>query len=515
MWSWYDGNQPVQIQPFVVKPGPARAFDITDDDVSMWVVSPSGTISVLEARTMAGYLGVKAVESSSNGTARDWSVADMELSSTVIGLPGARDHQVWLWDGEPRSAGRRVELVLREFSVDGEFSVTGQDAFSVSPGGAIAVSTADATAVQILLSPDLVAFSVSNDETVRTVASRNENRSADMPGAGVIYLVNTGRREQSARILATPAEEELEVTRTSGMETILPDPETITARIRPGRTSESTLAVWAVQPSEIILLTDSGRRIAARPPDGDVPYWSLPGVSGELRVTALDGPVAAWLQQDAEDSVAWAAQRAGRTVPLSEGENIMTTAPQRWQFVLDREAFIMATTDNRGVTILDPGGAQEVLPPQLAIGSGDHRRVFAVLEAGTHTLITRPLAGEPQPGPLRFQVLDPIPISELIDPVPLFLSAGDRVVFELNVRDDAAVGIGLRAETDDFMTYLLDDQHRVVGAGRIYYRELSAGRYYLLVENGALPMNVVPVILADQGSRTGVPEQVIESYRGN
>ena len=65
------------------------------------------------------------------------------------------------------------------------------------------------------------------------------------------------------------------------------------------------------------------------------------------------------------------------------------------------------------------------------------------------------------------------------------------------------------------MTYLLDDQHRVVGAGRSYYRELSAGRYYLLVENGALPMNVAPVILADQGSRTGVPEQVIESYRGN
>ncbi|MCK4514179.1 MAG: hypothetical protein KAU31_02915, partial [Spirochaetaceae bacterium] len=67
IWSWYDGNQPVQVQPFVMKPGPARAFDITDDDVSMWVISPSGTVSVLEARTMAGHLGVKAVGSSSDG----------------------------------------------------------------------------------------------------------------------------------------------------------------------------------------------------------------------------------------------------------------------------------------------------------------------------------------------------------------------------------------------------------------------------------------------------------------
>ena len=187
-----------------------------------------------------------------------------------------------------------------------------------------------------------------------------------MPGGGMIYLVNTGPRERSARIVAAPATEELEVTRTSVAETILPDPGMVSARVQPGRSVESTLAVWAVEPSEVLLLTDSGRRIEARPPDGSVPYWSLPGVAGELRVTATDGPVAAWLEEDAEGTVAWAAQGAGRAATLSVGENIMATAPQRWEFVLDRETFIIATTDNRGVTILDPGGEQDALPPQSA-----------------------------------------------------------------------------------------------------------------------------------------------------
>jgi hypothetical protein len=175
----------------------------------------------------------------------------------------------------------------------------------------------------------------------------------------------------------------------------------------------------------------------------------------------------------------------------------------------------MASTENRGVTILDPGGAQEDLEPQVAIGSGDRRRVFAVLGEGSHTLLTSPFAGEPQPDPLRFQILDPVPVSELIESQTAFLAPGDRVVYQVDVAAAGAVGIGLQTETDQFKTFLLDSLLGVMGSGRIYYRDLTEGRYYLLVENGMQPMAVRPVVLADQGSRTGVPDQVIESYRGD
>ena len=509
LWGWNDGDSPVPLAPLTLEPGRVRVFDITDDDVSAWVSPSPGVVSLVEARTVAGYLGLQTA--GRLPAARDWSAGDMELSSTLLGLVGEDLHQVWLWDGAP-SEGRRVELSTREYLIDDPVTVTDLETLTLQPGRAIQVAT-QSEAIEILLSPDVVAFAANGKKTLRTVAARGANRAATLPGGSTLFLVNTGNAERTARVGAAVARATSTITRASGAEAMQSAPGLFAARVEPG-IGDSVVAVWAVDPTEIVLLTDSGRRIPARPPEA-LPYWSLPGIPGELRVTAGKGPVAAWLEYQGRTTAQWASRGALIRAALSVGENPMASASQRWGFQLDRTAFVMVSTENRGITILTPGGEQSDLPPQLRIGEGTERRVFAVLGPGSHEVVTRPLAGEPQPAPLRLQVLDPIPVSEAIEPDAVFLAGGERVVFSIDVTDEVPVGIGLQSESDDFVTYLLDDQLGVVGSGRLYYRELSVGRYYLLAENGSRPMNVVPVVIADRGSRTGVPEPVIESYREN
>jgi hypothetical protein len=398
----------------------------------------------------------------------------------------------------------------------------------IEPGDAVRLNSRGSDGVRVLLSPDVVAFSVADAETIGTIAARSDNRGGLLPAGDVVYVVNTGRQTRTARAYAGISPTAATVSSSGSAETLLAAHGTVVFSVEPGA-ADASLAVWAEDPSEVVLLTNSGRLLRARPPGGEQPHWSLPAVRGELRVTAQAGPVAAWITGSGQDTVEWAQRGSPRPIELIAGENEMRDGPQRWEFSLYEEMFVVLSTDNRGLTALLSG--EDEVNPQITIGAGENRRALAVLGAGSHSAVTRPLAGEPQPEPLRFQALSPIPISENTDAVPLFLNAGERAVFEVTIPGDAespddadnegsgaaagsAVGVGLLTETDEFTSYLLDDQLGIVGTGRIYYRALSPGRYFFLVENGSRPMNVVPVIYADQGSRTGVPDDVIESYRG-
>jgi hypothetical protein len=513
IWSWNDGENPASARPLTVEPGRTRTFNMTDDDVALRLEGAPNRVRIIEIRTMAGYLGASQGPFPSTSAIRDWSAADMIRSSTVLGVVGEEVSQIWIWDGEPGAAGRRVEIGVAEFALVGERRLGLGDVMTLAPGEVVVIDSEGVSGIQLLLSPDMVAFASHAGTTTATVAARRDNRSAWLPGGRPIYVVNRGNEDRVARAQSTGNRELLTVSSTRLAETLLAAEGVVTMRIGSDPPEEAALCAWAVDPSVVVLLTDSGRRIPARSPSAERPYWTLPAVAGVLQIEAEAGPVAAWLGSEPEAGAAWATN-SGRAVELTEGANPMSWSAQRWEFELDHETFVILGTENRGFMLLDPGGEQADLSPQIAIGSGTTRRVLAVLGIGTHSVITRPIAGEPQPDPLWFQTMDPVVISELIDPEPFFLGAGERAVFEFTVVTDGAVGVGLQAETDDFTTYLMDDQLNVVGSGRIYYRELVAGRYFFLVENGGRPMNVEPVILADQGSRTGVPEDVIESYRG-
>jgi hypothetical protein len=509
LWSWYEGED-AAIEPLGLVTGRPRVFDITDDDVSLRVTTTPDHVYVLEARSATGYLGMSdGVFPAAPGT-RAWSGIDLAPSSSILGMAGGATHQVWLWDGEPRVEGRRVELTLRAFALGRELSQADLGPLALSPGEAVTVRAQDTAALRLLLSPDVVAFAAPTGTTTQTIAARNESRSADMAG-GHLYVVNTGSRERVVRVEAAPPRSPLTVA-AMGLETRLSAPGALSARVQASGGQESDLAVWAVEPTEVTLLTENGRRVVARPPDAARSYWLLPGVPGTLRVTSGAGPVVAWTGNGAEGLLAWASRGAGGAAPLVPGSNPMKAAPERWRFSLDRAAFVIAATSNRGITVLEPG-ASAGLPLYPALGSGGERTVFAALPAGTHAVVTRPFAGEPQPDALHLQVLDPVSITENEEPAPRFLAPGEWIVFEVAVQEKTPVGIGLEAQTDEYTTHLFDEGLHRLGSGRLFYRELESGRYYFLVENGPHPMRVRPVIVADQGSRRGVPEDVIRTYR--
>ncbi|MFW5689381.1 MAG: hypothetical protein ACOC1U_07410, partial [Spirochaetota bacterium] len=510
LWSRL-GDEAVSLRALAVTPGPARVFNVTDDDVAFRVSVAEGNVGLLEARTMAGHLGLNADRFPWTPETRDWSAADVARSSTILGVSSGVPLQAWLWDGAPQRLGRRVELLMRETPIVDTRELSSDALVSVPATSAIEIPAANASSVRAILSPGLVAVASNGGRTLATVAAGDANRSARLPGGGTIYLVNTGRREAIARLQDEPRIEPLRVTAATPAQRMLAARETVTVAIEANRT-DGILGVWAVDPAEVVLFTETGRRIEARPPGTDAPYWTLPSLRGTLRVHGNEGPLAAWIESG-DDNLQWIAQGSGSATAVNAGSYPMLSQPQRWTVDLSEESFVLIATQNRGVTMLQP--EDDAGRPLVAMGSGASRRIFAVLGPGRHTVVTRPLAGEPQPDPLGVQILQPARISETLDAEPLFLAAHERTVFGFEVASDGAVGVGLETETDDFTTYLLDDELNVLGSGRLFYRTLTAGSYYLLAENGDSPMRATPVILADRGSRTGVPEDVIENYREN
>jgi hypothetical protein len=115
---------------------------------------------------------------------------------------------------------------------------------------------------------------------------------------------------------------------------------------------------------------------------------------------------------------------------------------------------------------------------------------------------------------LNYLALDPVEVTESSASEPLFLAPGEKAVFRIEVAEKVPVGIGLEAESDLYSAVLLGPDLAVLGRGRYFYRTLEPGPVYLLVQNGDTPMRVRPVTAGNTGSRRGVPESVIESFRG-
>lgn len=133
--------------------------------------------------------------------------------------------------------------------------------------------------------------------------------------------------------------------------------------------------------------------------------------------------------------------------------------------------------------------------------------------AGTARLLLRPLGAAVLAGKAALVATPAMPIGEGVGP-ELLLAPGDARLFGFELKQPAAVGIGVQASADVVRCALYDERGAALGEGVVQMPELRAGRYFLAIENpgDAAPVRVRPILLGSLAPDTRPPYEVLRRY---
>jgi hypothetical protein len=251
---------------------------------------------------------------------------------------------------------------------------------------------------------------------------------------------------------------------------------------------------------------------------------------GFLEIRHGPGLVKVWYAPSPDNGQSFMGDRnAAEKAVLSNGMGTLSLTagrPQRlqaWEFSLPDPCFISVETPVPTALALTFG--HKVLHMSIAAFRTGHRLHY-YLPAGTYKIISRilPVPGEPDApgttgssqgpaGPLVLKTIIPIPLEEGKENPMQIIRPGELQVFRFNVEAEGHVGVGLKTESDTLDARLLDKESQLVASGPLILKELPPGTYLLVVEPHDAPVQYRPVILGAKGSREGVPDAVIDSYK--
>jgi hypothetical protein len=150
-------------------------------------------------------------------------------------------------------------------------------------------------------------------------------------------------------------------------------------------------------------------------------------------------------------------------------------------------------------------------PPSLfPAGAADS----AYLAAGSaHLRIISPQDG-PLSGTIELTATPVYPATEGLGPA-VAVAPGDAVAFSFTLRQASRIGIGVRAEPDRAMLYLLDAEGHALAAGAALLRDLPAGDFVLLarVPTDAPTTTLQPALIGLRPHANGPPPDTVEYYR--
>ena len=118
-------------------------------------------------------------------------------------------------------------------------------------------------------------------------------------------------------------------------------------------------------------------------------------------------------------------------------------------------------------------------------------------------------------GEIVSELIQPVRYRSIADARPRIIAPGETTVFSFAVTTESMVGIGVESGSEILDTSVYDSNFGLVGTGRLLYRKLLPGEYFLEVRSGNTPVRYRPVIYGAHGSRTEIPRDVIEHYEGD
>ena len=324
-------------------------------------------------------------------------------------------------------------------------------------------------------------------------------------GAERLLLLNAGKGEGRLSLLLTPAGESAEGLRLARgvmLRRSLPTAGTLLVDVEPGEADRGrglVLRLSGPVDEAILMQRDGAVRSGAAALAVDEP--------GLLLLRHRPGAIVGWLGNgDERDWLERAAKSPPQPVPATLA---LSGAETAWRFVSSEPALLhLASAVPVLAGVLRAGAA-----PDLAVWpQGANLHLF--LPAGQDAVVgLRPLQAGALSGSARLARGAAVPVGEGAGP-KLRLAPGDARLFVFDLKEAGAVGVGVRGDADSARLRLFDPAGRMLAEGAVAMRELTAGRYFLLVENrsDAAATDVQPVLAGVARPGREPPEEVRRHY---
>jgi hypothetical protein len=188
----------------------------------------------------------------------------------------------------------------------------------------------------------------------------------------------------------------------------------------------------------------------------------------------------------------------------------MTGISQVWPFSLGKPGFISVKTSAPVVLALL---CEDKLLQMSVCYENKKCELNQYLKSGNYKLVTRPINGLSGKGTLRLRKIIPVDISNGLNNDLRLIRPGEIQVFRFSVNKESNVGVGLKTESDNLEAYLYDEKSTLISKGTLMFDKLKPDKYILVVRAYGIPVQYHPIILGAQGTRKGVPEDVIKKYK--
>ncbi|MCP5107920.1 MAG: hypothetical protein GY950_31315 [bacterium] len=528
-WLVGTGKQ-LKLESFEIKSGRTTDVVLNDIPVAFKIDQTQDNPMLLEIKSINTLMGA-AVFPFQNPPENRFTRSGMLAASsrTLVGIPGKGQYWAHAWSTAPTpplisaknrfDTGERTGLTLTAYPKQHQLDFRSLPAVEarVEPGQSVWLQLKEEPQLlEMTLARGLAAFSWFKGTAVDIAAALEKNTQEKITVKGdILYIVNTGDRPARFRAekRGAPPTGMAVLGLPQGFENVLQHSGTLRFQL-PEITKDKKLfaggnffvgRVWGSDgklyhggdvkmPKNFVMYCFDNEKISRgfleiqhRP--GLVKIWTAPK---DDRTAFMGGETPAWPAE------------------FKEGMGNLGLQPQEWIFSIDSPSFIsLETTAPTAMTLM---AGEKVLYMSLAAPNAGHQ-LNHYLSAGTYRLLTRVLPGTVSPGNLTLKNIVPVELDEEKESPMQLIRPGELQVFRFAVARESNVGVGLKTENDTLEARLYDEKSNLMGTGPMMLKKLPPGTYLLVVETHDAPVQYRPIILGTKGSRSDVPDDVIQKYK--
>jgi len=525
-WLVSEDGKPITIHTFDIKTDqPVKAM-LEKIPISFLIKQTQKVPMLLKVKSIKGLVG--AMVFSENNLPENhvqWSGMLAQEAQTLVGIPGYGKYRGYIWkthktplvtsESVKEIARDRISVYINSYPIQETRdlrNVSNLEANIPAARSFLLLVEDKKQILNMVLTKGLVAFSWSLDKPFDIVSSLNKNRECQIKVNGKnLYVLNTSDHPGLFRVEKTekPYTELDKFDSKNGFEKLFKKPGKLRLKINEIPKNMQLFIAGDIVKSNF--WGSNGLIYNGIPLRNYFDIFRYNVKQGHIEVNYNAGLVKIW-QASLND---YAKEFIGKfkEAHIEEFHNNrggMTGIPQVWPFSLEKPCFVSVKTS--APVVLALLSEDKLLYTNASYGN-KKCELNQYIQPGNYKLLTRPINGLSGKGILKLNKITPIDIKDGINNDLHLIRPNEIQVYCFSVKEHINVGVGLKTEADNLEAYLYNEKSTLISKGALMFDKLKPGKYILVVKAHGTPVQYYPTILGAQGTRKGVPEDVIRKYK--
>ncbi|MBN2442298.1 MAG: hypothetical protein JXJ04_13170 [Spirochaetales bacterium] len=510
----------VTIEPVAIKSPRAVAFPFDYTEHSFTLSYYESDILLLEARLPGKKTGLFVAQTTDyKHGSYVWEGMGLEQEKTLFGIPEKGEFRGKVWVAEnyfvkttPLSCALSVSAFplqqKEELPIDLEKTIT------LEPGkGYTFVLQETGQLINLLLSQGLVAFHWYKHKPRQLYNGEHKNLELMLSlRGGILSIVNTTKQNRIFRINALK-DTGLQSTIVQITQNKLYEKQfsrSGTKSVRVTTNGDLSRLCIAGATDDQILKADNGMLYYGEKNKDYPGIYFFPAKNGVLEVSHGQGSVFVW-QAGEYGLYSMFTEKTKSLAPEPIRDiTALKDKPRLFTIKAENPGFLHISMDIPGTMFLSE--KNNVLSAGLS-STRENTAIFYYVSKGSYTLSVNPLNPESRDGNLRYTELLPRELHENEPEKSFFIGPEEYHSFQFSVKTEGLVGIGIKGKSDGLRGILYDASFAIKGEGPLIFSTLAPGDYYYLVYSDNEIIQYSLLLLGTEGSRTGIPYDVLKNYQ--